>query len=150
MTGIPKLWHTKIRTDALGAAARAEGIESICVEAGYTREPGAAATRTLLRARRPPTAISRLSAAQRTGVDVPSELSIVARDDSPLCELVHPPLTALSRDIAAYGTHAARTSARVAGGEAVGHFQEESPVLTLRGGSASPPPEGPEEALRGT
>ena len=148
VTGIPKLWHTKIRTDALGAAARAEGIESICVEADYTRERGAEATRTLLRARRPPTAIiydndimaiSGLSAAQRMGVDVPSELSIVAWDDSPLCELVHPPLTALSRDIAAYGVHAARTLARVVSGETVGHFQEESPVLTLRGSTASPP-----------
>jgi DNA-binding LacI/PurR family transcriptional regulator len=87
------------------------------------------------------------------GVDVPSELSIVAGDDSPPCELVHPPLTALSRDIAAYGAHAARTLARVASGETVGHFQEESPVLTLRGGTASPrwpPPEGPGEVLGGT
>src|SRR5271168_2876272 len=40
VTGIPTLWHTKIRTDALGAAARAEGIESICVAADYTRERG--------------------------------------------------------------------------------------------------------------
>jgi len=40
VTGIPTLWPTKIRTDALGAAARAEGIELICVEADYTRERG--------------------------------------------------------------------------------------------------------------
>ena len=73
------------------------------------------------------------------GVEVPAELSIVAWDDSPLCELVHPPLTALSRDIPAYGAHAARTLARVASGETVGHFQEEPPVLTLRGSTGSPP-----------
>jgi DNA-binding LacI/PurR family transcriptional regulator len=55
---------------------RPRGIESIWVEADYTRERGAEATRTLLRARRPPTAIiyhndimaiSGLSAAQRMG-----------------------------------------------------------------------------------
>ena len=54
-------------------------------------------------------------------------------------ELVHPPLTALSRDIPAYGAHAARTLAQVASGEMVSHFQEEPPVLTLRGSTASPP-----------
>jgi DNA-binding LacI/PurR family transcriptional regulator len=84
-------------------------------------------------------AISGLSEAQRLGVDVPAELSIVAWDDSPLCELVHPPLTALSRDIPAYGAHAARTLAQVVSGEVVSHFQEEPPVLTLRGSTGSPP-----------
>src|ERR1039458_7375768 len=70
---------------------------------------GIEAPRTLLRGKRPPTAIiydndvmavSGLGAAQRMGVQVPADLSIVAWDDSPLCQLVHPPLTALSRDIA--------------------------------------------------
>jgi DNA-binding LacI/PurR family transcriptional regulator len=148
VTGITRFWHTKIRTDAFAAAAKAAGIESVCVEADYTRERGAEATRTLLRATRPPTAIvydndvmaiSGLSEAQRLGVDVPAELSIVAWDDSPLCELVHPPLTALSRDIPGYGAHAARTLAQVVSGEVVSHFQEEPPVLTLRGSTASPP-----------
>ncbi len=148
VTGIPRFWHTKIRTDAFGEAARSAGIESICVEADYTRERGTEATRTLLRGRRRPTAImydsdlmaiAGLIAAQRMGVEVPAELSIVAWDDSPLCELVHPPLTALSRDIPAYGAHAARTLAQVASGEAVGHFQEVPPVLTIRGSTASPP-----------
>lgn len=148
VTGIPRFWHTKIRTDAFAEAAQAAGIESVCVEADYTRERGAEATWTLLRGRRPPTAIvydndvmaiSGLSAAQRLGVEVPAELSIVAWDDSPLCELVHPPLTALSRDIPAYGAHAARTLAQVVSGETVSHFQEEPPVLTLRGSTASPP-----------
>jgi DNA-binding LacI/PurR family transcriptional regulator len=148
VTGIPRFWHTKIRTDAFTEATRSAGIESVCVEADYSRERGAEATRTLLRARRPPTAIiydndvmaiSGLSAAQRLGVEVPAELSIVAWDDSPLCELVHPPLTALSRDIPAYGAHAVRTLAQVVSGETVGHFQEEPPVLTLRGSTGSPP-----------
>lgn len=149
VTGITRFWHTKIRTDAFAAAARAAGVESVCVEADYTREQGAEATQTLLTAKRPPTAIiydndvmaiSGLSVAQRMGLEVPAELSIVAWDDSPLCELVHPPLTALSRDIPAYGVHAAQTLAQVAAGESVGHFQGETPVLTLRGSTGSPRP----------
>jgi DNA-binding LacI/PurR family transcriptional regulator len=148
VTGIPRFWHTKIRTDAFADAARSAGIESVSVEADYTRERGAEVTRTLLRTLRRPTAIiydndlmaiAGLISAQRMGLEVPAELSIVAWDDSPLCELVHPPLTALSRDIPAYGAHAARTLAQVANGEAVGHFQEAPPVLTLRGSTASPP-----------
>ena len=69
------------------------------MEGDYTGENGAAATRRLLQGAEPPTAIvydndlmavSGLGAAQQSGVEVPAELSIVAWDDSPLCEVVHP------------------------------------------------------------
>lgn len=148
VTGIPRFWHTKIRTDAFKEAAASAAADAVCVEADYTGEHGAAATRRLLRSRRPPTAIlydndimavSGLSAAQHMGVDVPAELSIVAWDDSPICELVHPPLTALTRDVAAYGLHAARTLIQLADGAAVANFEEAPPVLTPRGSTASPP-----------
>jgi DNA-binding LacI/PurR family transcriptional regulator len=147
VTGIPRFWHTKIRTDAFKAAAAAASAEAVCVEADYTGEHGAAATRRLLRSKRPPTAIlydndimavSGLSAAAAMGVDVPAELSIVAWDDSPLCALVHPPLAALTRDIAAYGAHAARTLIQLADGMAVDNVEVPPPVLTLRGSTASP------------
>jgi DNA-binding LacI/PurR family transcriptional regulator len=148
VTGIPRFWHTKIRTDAFKAAAAAAGAEAVCVEADYTGEHGAAATRRLLRSKRPPTAIlydndimavSGLSAATAMGVDVPGELSIVAWDDSPLCALVHPPLAALTRDIAAYGAHAARTLIQLADGVTVDNVEAAPPVLTARGSTASPP-----------
>lgn len=148
VTGIPRFWHTKIRTDAFREAARLAGADAVCVEADYSGEHGAAATRRLLDSGRPPTAIlydndimavSGLSTAVAMGVDVPADLSIVAWDDSPLCELVHPPLAALTRDIPGYGAHAARTLIQVAGGLEVGNIEESRPVLTLRGSTASPP-----------
>lgn len=148
VTGIPRFWHTKIRTDAFLAAARAAGVQPVVTEADYTGENGAAATRRLLQSREPPTAIfydndlmavSGLSAAQSMGVDVPAELSIVAWDDSPLCEFVHPPLTALTRDVAAYGAHAARALAQVAAGAAVHSFEEAQLVLTIRDSTGPPP-----------
>jgi DNA-binding LacI/PurR family transcriptional regulator len=159
VTGITRLWHTKVRSDAFTAAARAVGVESLLTEADYTAENGAAATRRLLQSRRPPTAIlydndlmavSGLGAAQRIGVDVPADLSIVAWDDSPTCEFVHPPLTALTRDIAASGAHAARALAQVADGAAVGHFEEAQPVLTIRGSTGPAPrvPARPEPGVR--
>jgi DNA-binding LacI/PurR family transcriptional regulator len=137
-----------IRSDAFTAAAREVGVESVLTEADYTAENGAAATRQLLQSRRPPTAIlydndlmavSGLGAAQGIGVDVPADLSIVAWDDSPTCEFVHPPLTALTRDIAGSGAHAARALARVADGAAVDHVEEAPPVLTVRGSTGPAP-----------
>jgi DNA-binding LacI/PurR family transcriptional regulator len=148
VTGIPRFWHTKIRTDAFMAAAKSAGADSVCVEADYTGEHGATATRRLLRSRRPPTAIlfdndimavSGLGAAQKMGIEVPADLSIVAWDDSPLCELVHPPMTALTRDVAAYGAHAAQTLIQVIGGTPAGHFEEAVPVLTPRGSTGKAP-----------
>jgi DNA-binding LacI/PurR family transcriptional regulator len=111
VTGPSRFWHTKIRTDAFLAATREAGAEPRCVEADYTGSSGAAETRHLLEQAEPPTAIlfdndlmavSGLAAAQSMGVGVPAALSVVAWDDSPLCELVHPPLTALSRDVPAW------------------------------------------------
>ena len=72
------------------------------------------------------------------GVAVPERLSLVAWDDSVLCQLVHPPLTAVSLDIAAYGARVARLLLdQVAGGapESVCHA---TPVLVPRGSTAPP------------
>lgn len=148
ITGIARFWHTKIRTDEFYKAARSAGVDAVCVEADYTGEQGAEATRALLQGSRPPTAIiydndlmavSGLAVAQRMGIGVPGELSIVAWDDSPLCELVHPALTALRRDIQAYGAHAARRLLEAAGGVSVGDFEDEPPVLTIRDSTGPAP-----------
>ena len=53
----PRLWHTKIRTDAFRAATRAVGLEAVLMEGDYTGENGAKATVRLLEDRHPPTAI---------------------------------------------------------------------------------------------
>ena len=150
VTGIPRFWHTKIRTDAFRAAAQAVGVQAVLLEGDYTGENGAAATRQLLLGAEPPTAIvydndlmavSGLGAAQQAGVEVPAGLSIVAWDDSAFCEVVHPPLTALTRDVAAYGAHAARVLVQAAAGAEVGHYQEAPAVLTVRGSTGPVPRE---------
>ncbi len=107
----------------------------------------ARATRRLLSSAQRPTAviydndvmaIAGLSVAQEMGLTVPGDLSIVAWDDSPLCRLVHPPLTALGRDIPAYGAHAARQLLAVVAGQPAGRVQDETPHLTPRGSTAPP------------
>jgi DNA-binding LacI/PurR family transcriptional regulator len=118
------------------------------VEADYTGSRGAETTRRLLEQDEPPTAIlydnelmavSGLATAQSMGVEVPAALSIVAWDDTPLCELLHPPLTALSRDIPAYGACAAQVLSEVVAGQEVGHREVSPSELTVRESTAPPP-----------
>lgn len=145
--GFSRYWHTRIRTDAFCKVAQEVGLEAVCVDCDYTGEHGAEATRELLVSTRPPTAIlydndlmavAGLSVAKQMGVEVPAELSVVAWDDSALCELVHPSLTALRRDIAAAGAEGARRLVLLAGGAEVSNFQELPPVLTVRASTSAP------------
>jgi DNA-binding LacI/PurR family transcriptional regulator len=139
--GFARYWHSKLRTDSLAHVAGMAGIEAVSVAADYTAEHGAEATRDLLKQPGRPTAIlydndvmavAGLGAAQRMGVRVPADLSIVAWDDSTLCELVHPALTALRRDIPAAGANAARMLREAVAGGQPDHFQEPPPVLLAR------------------
>ena len=86
--------------EAFEEAARDLGLSARVVPTDYPPESGARATRELLTDPEPPTAIAFDSdvlavagagAAQQMGVSVPDELSIVAWDDSLLCQVVHPP-----------------------------------------------------------
>jgi DNA-binding LacI/PurR family transcriptional regulator len=147
VTGSPRYWHTQRRTGALAEAAARVGVEVTEVEAGHTGEDGARATRNLLNLAGPPTAIlfdsdllavAGLGEAQRLGVGVPAQLSIMAWDDSPLCELVHPALTALRHDVAGVGAEAARRLGRLAAGTPVEGFAEPPPTLMTRASTAAP------------
>ena len=53
-------------------------------------------------------AVTGLGVAQQMGFSVPEDLSIVAWDDSLLCQVVHPPLTTVTRDISEYGALACK------------------------------------------
>ncbi|GAA4676169.1 LacI family DNA-binding transcriptional regulator [Phytohabitans rumicis] len=146
--GLPDLLHTEIRTRAFTEACRRLGLtDSVTVSSDYTGEEGARATRRLLSSANRPTAImydndvmaiAGLAVAQEMGLAVPNDLSIVAWDDSALCQLTHPPLTALGRDIPAYGGHAARQLLAAIEGRAIGAYQHETAHLTPRGSTAAP------------
>jgi DNA-binding LacI/PurR family transcriptional regulator len=84
-------------------------------------------------------AIAGLGVAHEMGLSVPRDVSIVAWDDSPLCQLVHPALTALSRDIPGYGALAARQSLSVIARKTVESVQDKAPHLVTRGSTAAPP-----------
>src|ERR1700749_2084501 len=132
------------RRDAFAAAAAAAGLTAFSVEADYSAEHGAQATVGLLGSAEPPSAIlydndvmaaAGLGVAQRMGVSVPGGVSIVSWDDSALCELMHPALTALRRDIAGAGSAAARMLRELVGGGRPESVMEATPVLQARASS---------------
>src|ERR1700749_3618270 len=139
--GRPTYWRSVLRKDGCAAAPAAAGLTAFSVEADYSAEHGAQATVGLLGSAEPPSAIlydndvmaaAGLGAAQRMGVSVPGGVSIVSWDDSALCELMHPALTALRRDIAGAGSAAARMLRELAAGGRPESVQEATPVLQTR------------------
>ena len=142
VTGLPSLLHT-VRRDAAFAASCEDGV---VVAGDYTAEAGASATRSLLALESPPTAIvydndvmavAGASAAASLGVAVPSELSVVAWDDSVLCQQLG--LTALSRDTFAFGARAARALVSVIGGASPTDEEDVLPELVVRGSTGRAP-----------
>ncbi|GAA1194631.1 DNA-binding LacI/PurR family transcriptional regulator [Kitasatospora gansuensis] len=150
VAGLPALDHTQVRIAAFREAMARHGLsEPQVVETDYTAEEGAQATRALLSRRDRPTAIlfdndvmalAAINVAQEMGIAVPGELSIVAGDDSQLCVLVRPALTALSWDIQAYGLHTAQVLLDMIDGRPPRTHQENTARLVIRGSTAAPPP----------
>ncbi|MEX3106477.1 MULTISPECIES: LacI family DNA-binding transcriptional regulator [unclassified Streptomyces] len=146
--GAAELGHTATRATAFDAAARElrlEGARQVATD--YSGEAGARATRAMLTAADRPTAIvydndimavAGLSVAQEMGVRVPDDVSLLAWDDSQLCRLTHPTLSAMSHDVHGFGAEVARTLFGVILGEEVGSHPVATPVLTPRGSTAPP------------
>ncbi|GGQ26075.1 hypothetical protein GCM10010279_37440 [Streptomyces mutabilis] len=103
------LGHSAIRTTAfertmertMGELGLGSGPHA---ETSFSGEEGARATRSLLLARERPTAIlydndimavAGLGVAAEMGISVPDDLSLLAWDDSQLCRLTHPTLSAM-------------------------------------------------------
>jgi len=142
--GFARYWHSKLRSEEFASVAAAAGLAAVSVEADYSAEHGAQATRGLLGTAEPPTAIlydndvmaaAGLGAAQRMGLNVPADVSIVSWDDSALCELIHPAITALHRDVSAAGSQAARMLQQLALGGRPKNFREPRPKLIVRDSS---------------
>jgi DNA-binding LacI/PurR family transcriptional regulator len=117
VSGISAFVHTRQRTEAFRRAMEELGLEPQLASTDYSPESGARETRRLLSLPERPTAIlfdsdllavTGLGVAQQMGFQVPGDVSIVGWDDSLISQVVHPPLTAITRDITAYGVLATR------------------------------------------
>lgn len=147
VAGVEGFVHSATRTQAFEDAARELGLSARVIPTDYSPESGARATRELLSDPDPPTAIAFDSdvlavagagAAQQMGISVPDELSIVAWDDSLLCQVVHPPITTLTRDIAEFGALGTRQLLALIDGHEVDDLEAPRAVLTPRSSTSRP------------
>ncbi|MFI5531287.1 LacI family DNA-binding transcriptional regulator [Kitasatospora sp. NPDC051853] len=146
--GDPALGHTAIRTRALEAVAAQLGLEPPrSLTTDFSGRAGARATRMLLASADRPTAIvydndimavAGIAVAAELGLQVPADLSLIAWDDSQLCRLTHPPLSAMSHDVHGYGTQVARTLFDVVEHRRPPTSPAPTPVLVPRGSSGPP------------
>ncbi len=106
--------HTQLRREGAQAEAEARGVRLLHAEGDYSYESGCAATAELVAAG--PTAIvcdndlmalAALDTLRERGLAVPDDISVVAWDDSALCQLAAPALSAMSHDVGRIGELAA-------------------------------------------
>ncbi|MEU8840648.1 LacI family DNA-binding transcriptional regulator [Streptomyces roseus] len=150
IAGLPDLAHTARRIASLRAEAKARGLDPEHVRSvvtDYSDTEGAAATRRVLAEPEPPTAlvydndvmaVAGLAVAAELGIAVPGRISVVAWDDSALCRVTHPRLTALVRDTAGFGRLAAEELLAVLAGSPPRARESERPRLEPRESTAPP------------
>ncbi|MFI5668714.1 LacI family DNA-binding transcriptional regulator [Streptomyces sp. NPDC051704] len=150
IAGLPGLAHTARRIASLRAEARARGLDAEHVRSvvtDYSDAEGAAATRRVLAEPGPPTAlvydndvmaVAGIAVAAELGIAVPGRISVVAWDDSALCRVTHPRLTALVRDTAGFGRLAAEELLAVLAGSPPRSRESERPRLEPRESTAPP------------
>lgn len=146
--GIPTYQHSVRRVRALHDAAVRYGLDIRSLPTDYSQSASATVTREVLSGGDAPSAIvydsdvaalAGLATAAELGVRIPSDLSVVSFDDSELAQLVHPPLTALTRDTHALGMSVARLLlGLVEGVEVPAVTEAPRPRLTVRA-STTPP-----------
>ncbi|MEU5954564.1 LacI family DNA-binding transcriptional regulator [Streptomyces sp. NPDC047525] len=143
------LGHSAIRATAFSGTMRELGLDAgLQISTGFAGEEGARATRSLLLGHDRPTAIvydndimavAGLGVASEMGIPVPEELSLLAWDDSQLCRLTHPTLSAMSHDVHGFGAEVARQLFTVIAGSPAASHPVPTPALTPRGSTAAPP-----------
>ncbi|WP_432512030.1 LacI family DNA-binding transcriptional regulator [Kineococcus sp. SYSU DK001] len=119
VSGPREFLHTRRRDTAWREVTRsALGVAAPVVEADHTSAGGLAATRDLLAGAHPPTAVvydndvmAAAVVAERDalGVRVGAEFAVVAGEDSVLCRLASPAISASHRDVVADGARSARS-----------------------------------------
>lgn len=140
--------HSQIRAETLTGMALELGITAVKIESNYSEEDGDRATRSALEMEDQPTAIiydddlmalGGLQAASELGVNVPEMLSVLTWDDSILCHLSKPKLSAMSHDIQAIGELAARAVIELLKRGKTTNHEAAMAVLVTRGSTAPPP-----------
>ena len=148
MAGPPGLSHTRVRDLAFQQAVAGDGLSGTILHADFSDASGGRATRELWNQPEPPTAIvfdndlmaiAGLSALAELGISVPHEVSLLAWDDSALCTITHPKLSALNHDVMAFGAHVGRRMFDLLEGAEPAAHLDSTPVLVERESTAPAP-----------
>lgn len=147
VSGPGRLEHAARRWRYFDEACRGLlGAEQPQAETDYTAQSGLKATHLLLDGEKRPTAViydndvmaaAAVAELTSTGIAIPDDLAVLAWDDSPLCELVRPAVTAFTHDVTAEATAAAELLLRhIELGEATDEWLPPR-RLSVRGSTAS-------------
>lgn len=148
VSGPAALAHTRSRTEAFHAECAHRQVHGVVLEGDYSEESGRRATHTLLGRSDPPSAlvfdndvmaVAALGAADELGLTVPRDVSLLAWDDSPLCRLAHPALSAMSLDVHAMGVQVADAVLDLLASGRPTTSTAPLPRLVVRGSTAGPP-----------
>jgi DNA-binding LacI/PurR family transcriptional regulator len=145
--GPPDLGHSVIRAAAFDRAIKDLGLDGRTEQADFSPDSGSRACRNLLLAADRPTAImfdndimavAALGVADEFGLSVPDDLSLLAWDDSQLCQLTRPALSAMSHDIHAFGAEVTTALFDVMNGVDHPSHPTQRPRLVPRSSTARP------------
>ncbi|QDZ08748.1 LacI family DNA-binding transcriptional regulator [Sphingomonas panacisoli] len=122
--------------------------DGLLAQGDFSYASGTAAARELLDVANPPTAIvasndqmalATLEYARERGIEVPTDLSLVSFDDTPIVRFTHPPLTAIVQPIAAVSARAVELIiADQAGAEKIDEPIVVPATIVLRASTVSP------------
>ncbi|WP_426594740.1 LacI family DNA-binding transcriptional regulator [Cellulomonas sp. McL0617] len=148
VSGPAQFEHTRLRSEAFVEECERFGVDGTIVEGDYTDTSGERSTRALLGRGANPTAIvfdndvmavSAVGVAAEMGVTVPDQLSLLAWDDSALCRLANPTVSAMSLDVQAMGMQVADCLLNMLAGGPVTAYMAPLPRLQARRSTARAP-----------
>jgi LacI family transcriptional regulator, repressor for deo operon, udp, cdd, tsx, nupC, and nupG len=143
--------HGLSRRNAWATALHDAGLpEGVCIEADFSAESGAAATKELLDLADRPTAIvyandlmaiAGMSLAVSRGLSVPGQLSITGYDDTEIAAHLQPSLTTVNNDVLTWGRAAATVLLELIHHEPLTPIELPPARLVVRGSTGPVPPQ---------
>ncbi|MEU4190560.1 LacI family DNA-binding transcriptional regulator [Kribbella sp. NPDC026611] len=148
VAGPPEYGDVWIRDRAFEVATRRLDLTGQVRHTDFSAVEGVAATRELLGNGARPTAIiydndlmavAGLAVVQGQGLRTPDDITLVAWDDSTLCRITHPALTAMSHNIVGYGAEVTHRLLDLLNGAQPQAHLYSTPLLIIRDSSGPPP-----------
>ncbi|SHI45341.1 transcriptional regulator, LacI family [Tessaracoccus bendigoensis DSM 12906] len=143
VSGSPDLLHTQRRREAFEKRCEERGVVALPPSStDFSEESGRAATWALISSQEPPTGIifdnevlvfGGVVAIVEASLSIPDQVAIATFEDTPMCRIVRPQITAMVRDPAELGRHAAEALLDAIDGRPVSGRTEPTMELIVRG-----------------